>query len=386
MSTPTFCARRSPGSSRELMEAEVAAQIGAGLHEKSAGAHDAPQRLPRARLADARRRDRARHPAPAGRQLLPELPRAAQPLRAGAVAVVQEAYVNGVSTRKVERLVTQLGLAGMSRERRQPPLRRPRRAGALLPRAAAGGRLPLPLAGRQGGARAESPAACATRPWWSPTACTRRAAARSIGIDVGEAETEAFWREFLRSLRARGLAGVQLCVSDAHEGLKARDRQGARLPLAALHGALPARHARPLRQGAAADRRDRHPPDLRRRGRRRGPRAPGRRGRGPGRRRAQGGPPARRGRGRAARLHGLPARALDEAALDQPAGARQPRDRAPQRRGRHLPERRRPDPPRRRACSSSRTTNGSSAAATSRRSRSQAVLARAADADRVGCA
>jgi transposase-like protein len=42
-----------------------------------------------------------------------------------------------------------------------------------------------------------------------------------VGIDVGEAETEAFWREFLRSLRARGLSGVQLCVSDAHEGLKA---------------------------------------------------------------------------------------------------------------------------------------------------------------------
>ena len=42
-----------------------------------------------------------------------------------------------------------------------------------------------------------------------------------IGIDVGEAETEAFWREFLRGLRARGLAGVALCVSDAHEGLKA---------------------------------------------------------------------------------------------------------------------------------------------------------------------
>jgi len=41
-----------------------------------------------------------------------------------------------------------------------------------------------------------------------------------IGIDVGEAETEAFWREFLRGLRARGLAGVHLCVSDAHEGLK----------------------------------------------------------------------------------------------------------------------------------------------------------------------
>jgi len=41
-----------------------------------------------------------------------------------------------------------------------------------------------------------------------------------IGLDVGEAETEAFWREFLRSLRARGLQGVRLCVSDAHQGLK----------------------------------------------------------------------------------------------------------------------------------------------------------------------
>jgi putative transposase len=41
-----------------------------------------------------------------------------------------------------------------------------------------------------------------------------------IGIDVGEAETEAFWREFLRGLRARGLQGVRLCISDAHEGLK----------------------------------------------------------------------------------------------------------------------------------------------------------------------
>ena len=41
-----------------------------------------------------------------------------------------------------------------------------------------------------------------------------------IGLDVGAAETEAFWREFLRSLVRRGLAGVQLVVSDAHEGLK----------------------------------------------------------------------------------------------------------------------------------------------------------------------
>lgn len=41
-----------------------------------------------------------------------------------------------------------------------------------------------------------------------------------LGIDVGEAETEAFWTEFLFCLKARGLSGVRLCVSDAHQGLR----------------------------------------------------------------------------------------------------------------------------------------------------------------------
>ncbi len=41
-----------------------------------------------------------------------------------------------------------------------------------------------------------------------------------IALDVGEAETEAFWRSFLRGLVERGLGGVQLVVSDAHAGLK----------------------------------------------------------------------------------------------------------------------------------------------------------------------
>src|SRR5207244_2982146 len=40
-----------------------------------------------------------------------------------------------------------------------------------------------------------------------------------IGLDLGEVESEAFWVEFLRSLRARGLRGVRLAVSDQHEGL-----------------------------------------------------------------------------------------------------------------------------------------------------------------------
>lgn len=42
-----------------------------------------------------------------------------------------------------------------------------------------------------------------------------------LGFDVGDCESGPFWTAFLRSLKARGLGGVQLVVSDAHEGLKA---------------------------------------------------------------------------------------------------------------------------------------------------------------------
>jgi len=41
-----------------------------------------------------------------------------------------------------------------------------------------------------------------------------------LGFDVGDSEDGAFWTAFLRSLKARGLSGVQLVISDAHTGLK----------------------------------------------------------------------------------------------------------------------------------------------------------------------
>lgn len=47
-----------------------------------------------------------------------------------------------------------------------------------------------------------------------------------IALDVGECETEAFWRSFLRGLVERGLSGVKLVVSDAHAGLKKANRGG----------------------------------------------------------------------------------------------------------------------------------------------------------------
>ena len=42
-----------------------------------------------------------------------------------------------------------------------------------------------------------------------------------LGCDVGDSETEAFWQQFLASLRDRGLTGVRLVISDAHRGLAA---------------------------------------------------------------------------------------------------------------------------------------------------------------------
>ena len=45
------------------------------------------------------------------------------------------------------------------------------------------------------------------------------------GLKVGASEAEPFWTDFLRSLTRRGLRGVKLVISDAHEGLKAAMRR-----------------------------------------------------------------------------------------------------------------------------------------------------------------
>ena len=60
-----------------------------------------------------------------------------------------------------------------------------------------------------------------------------------LGLDVGDSEDGAFWTAFLRSLKARGLTGVQLVISDAHTGLKPGHQRGhGRCRLAALPGPL----------------------------------------------------------------------------------------------------------------------------------------------------
>ena len=205
---------------RELMEAEVSSQIGAGLHEK------APERLTHRNgyrergwntrvgeieLAIPRLRSGSYFPS-----FLEPRSRSEQAL----VAVVQEAYVNGVSTRKVDRLVTQLGLAGISRSAvsrlcagldEQVRLFRERPLEGAYPYLWLDAK--TARVRERGGVRSKALVIA-----YGVHESGRR---EVIGIDVGEGETEAFWREFLRGLRARGLSGVRLVVSDAHEGLKA---------------------------------------------------------------------------------------------------------------------------------------------------------------------
>ena len=265
----------------ELMEAEVTRadrrrpareEPGAARRTATATASGPGRRAP------ARSSSRSRGCAPAATSPASSS-RAARSEKA-LVAVIQEAYVNGVSTRKVDRLVTQLGLGGISKSAvsrlcsgldEQVRLFRERPLEGAYPYLWLDAK--VERVREPGGVRHKALVVA-----YGVHETGRR---EVIGIDVGEAETEAFWREFLRSPagpRPGRRAALRL---RRPRGPQERDRQGARLPLAAVHGALPARHARPLRKGAAADDRHRHPPDLRRRGRRRGARAARRRRRRP---------------------------------------------------------------------------------------------------------
>jgi putative transposase len=135
------------------------------------------------------------------------------------VSVVQQAYVCGVSTRRVDQLVESLGLRISKSE--------VSRIAGLLDEQVTAFR-ERPLEGRypylfvdakiekvRDGGRVQRKAVVIAH------AVHESGRREIIGLDIGEAETEAFWTAFLRGLVARGLVGVQLAISDAHPGLKA---------------------------------------------------------------------------------------------------------------------------------------------------------------------
>jgi putative transposase len=204
----------------ELMESEVAAQIGAELGERAPERRTTRRNGYRERAWDTRvgEIELAIPKLRSGPAYFPSFLEPRRRAEQALVAVVQEAYVNGVSTRKVDRVVEQLGVRLTKDQVSRLCARLDAQVAAFRERPLEGAYPYLWLDAKQekvrDGAHVRSKAAVIA---YGVHETGRR---EVIGLDVGEIESEAFWREFLRSLRRRGLDGVRLCVSDSHEGLK----------------------------------------------------------------------------------------------------------------------------------------------------------------------
>ena len=137
-------------------------------------------------------------------------------------AVVMEAYVHGVSTRKVDDLVAALGLeSGISKsEVSRICAELDEQLGAFRSRSLAHIEFPyvfLDATYLKGRVNHQ----VVSRAVVVATGVSMDGHREVLGCAVGDSEDGAFWTEFLRSLRARGLAGVRLVISDQHLGLKA---------------------------------------------------------------------------------------------------------------------------------------------------------------------
>jgi putative transposase len=202
-----------------LMEAEVSAMIGAEFGERAPERRTTQRNGYRPREWDTRvgAIELAIPRLRSGPGYFPSFLEPRRRAEQALVAVVQEAYVNGVSTRKVDRVVEQLGVR-MNKDQVSALCRRlDEQVAAFRERPLEGAYPYLWLDAKQEkvrvGAHVVSKAVVIA---YGVHETGRR---EVIGLEVGEIESEAFWREFLRSLKRRGLDGVRLCVSDAHEGL-----------------------------------------------------------------------------------------------------------------------------------------------------------------------
>lgn len=133
--------------------------------------------------------------------------------------VVAESYVLGVSTRKVDRLVGQLGLQGISKSQVSVIAKQlDETVEDFKSRPLSGRTYPfvwldaLLIKTRRGGRVVNAVVVVAT-------GTSNEGFREILGLDVFAGETEAAWLDFLRSLVNRGLSGVELVISDAHPGL-----------------------------------------------------------------------------------------------------------------------------------------------------------------------
>ena len=135
-------------------------------------------------------------------------------------AVIQEAYIQGISTRSVDNLVRAMGGTGVSKSQVSRLCQEiDERVGAFLDRPIEGEWPYLWIDAtyvkvRQDGRIVSVAVIVAV----GVNSDGRR---EVLGMDVGPSEAETFWTAFLRKLARRGLRGVKLVISDAHEGIKA---------------------------------------------------------------------------------------------------------------------------------------------------------------------
>ena len=203
-----------------IMEAEVSAQIGAEHGERN------PERVThrngyRNRTWDTRVGTMdLRIPKLREGSYFPSLLEPRRRSEKALLAVIQQAYVEGVSTRRVDDLVKSLGCDGISKSQVSRICRDlDEVVENFLGRPLDGGPYPyvwldaLTQKVREGGRIVNVSVVVAT-------GVNAQGQREVLGMDVGASENGAFWLAFLRSLNARGLSGVELVISDAHQGLK----------------------------------------------------------------------------------------------------------------------------------------------------------------------
>jgi putative transposase len=207
-----------------LMAADVEGLIGAGRHERTAERQTYRNGY-RERALDTRLGSlQLRIPKLRQGAYFPPFLEPRKTSEKALVAVIQEAWIGGVSTRRVDDLVQAMGLAGISKSTVSKLCKEiDERVGAFLGRPLEGEWPYLWLDAtylrqREGGRIVAVAAIIAV-------AVDSEGRREIVGLHIGPSEAEAFWSTFLKGLVKRGLKGVKLVVSDAHEGLKGAIRR-----------------------------------------------------------------------------------------------------------------------------------------------------------------
>jgi len=204
---------------QRLMEIEAEQQIGASKHERSDERNTHRNGYRDRRLETRMGTMNLKIPKLRSGTYFPSFLEPRKMSEQALVAVVQEAYVKGISTRKVDDLVQAMGMSGISKSQVSKLCKDlDERVDRFLSRQLSGEWPYLWLDATYLKSREDGHVV--TRAVIVAVGVNQEGRREILGLACGPAETEAFWTDFLRQLSARGLCGVRIVISDAHQGLK----------------------------------------------------------------------------------------------------------------------------------------------------------------------